>query len=355
MKYLYTILFLFLLNFPVFGQENCFSKNRDAGIKFFAEGLYKEAVNSYISANSCTDAPANNDIRELMQKAQRCKNLLYRADRYFSQDSLNQAALLYTEILELNPSDIYVKSQYYKCVPNSLSATVLVEGGTFQMGSQRGYSDERPVREVTVLSFTISRYEVTNSEFATFLNAKGNKVEGEVEWLDIASSQCLIEKVGSKYASKAGFEQHPVVCVSWYGAAAYCAWVGGRLPTEAEWEYAARGGKQSLGFMYSGSSDVQKVAWYQNNSGNSTHKVAGKLPNELGIYDMSGNVYEWCSDWYTLYRSGSVSNPKGPAEGTTKVCRGGAWNVKDDLQRITHRAFYLPKERYANIGFRYVK
>jgi len=143
---------------------------------------------------------------------------------------------------------------------------VQISGGTFQMGSNDGEDDEKPIHSVTVNDFYIGKYEVTNAEFAAFLNVKGNQEEGGTTWLEIESSNCLIEKSNGDFKARTRYENHPVIYVSWYGAKAYCKWLSEttqqnyRLPTEAEWEYAAKGGNKSNGYKYSGSDNVDEVA-----------------------------------------------------------------------------------------------
>jgi len=124
------------------------------------------------------------------------------------------------------------------------------------------------------------------------------------------------------------------------------------LPTEAQWEYAARGGKKSKGYKFSGSDYIGEVAWYDGNSGSKTHEVGMKDKNELGIYDMSGNVYEWCQDWYGSYSSSSQTNPKGPSSGSARVLRGGSWYRNAQNCRVADRNYISPGARDYGIGFR---
>jgi len=235
--------------------------------------------------------------------------------------------------------------------------TVLVNGGTFQMGSPNGTGDidEHPQHSVTVSSFRISKYEITNQQYADYMNAIGadaNGSVGGVEYLKIAYSQ--ISHNGSSFVVDAGKENYPVIMVSWYGAKAYSEYYGGRLPTEAEWEFAARGGNSSNGYIYSGSNTAGDVAWYGSNSNNTTHTVGTKDANELGLYDMSGNVWEWCNDWYdsNYYSSSPSNNPQGPNSGTERVNRGGSWYYGDFSCRVVFRHSGIPSDHDHYLGFR---
>ncbi|MFH0992112.1 MAG: SUMF1/EgtB/PvdO family nonheme iron enzyme [bacterium] len=211
---------------------------------------------------------------------------------------------------------------------------VYVDGGTFTMGSN-DYDDEKPPHQVTVRNFYIDKYEVTVAKFKQFVDATGYKTDAE-------NGDGSYKWTGSTYEKKAGVDwrcdeqgnrrsesqyNHPVIHVSWNDANAYARWAGKRLPTEAEWEFAARGGTKSRGFKYAGSDDENSVAWNTSNSGGKVHPVGDKYPNELGIYDMSGNVWEWCADWYdaTYYSNSPEMNPTGPTSGTLRVLRGGSW------------------------------
>jgi len=237
---------------------------------------------------------------------------------------------------------------------------VNVSGGTFQMGSNDGDSDEQPIHTVTLSSFEITKYEVTNGQFSEFLNSIGCSADGNfndaeygnVNYIYMSGAQ--ISYSGGQFVPESGKTDFPVIYVSWYGAHAFALWAGGRLPTEAEWEFAARGGNNSNGYTYSGSNTVGDVAWYDGNSGNSNHQVGTKAPNELGIYDMSGNVWEWCNDWYdsNYYSSSPQNNPQGPSSGTVRVLRGGSWNYNANNCRVALRYWYDPVVTLYDIGFR---
>lgn len=218
---------------------------------------------------------------------------------------------------------------------------ITVEGGTFQMGTPAGTDksdgDENPVHSVTLSTFKISKYEITNAQFAEFLNknGQGNKKEGAITWYNLEGKDAYIRKVGDAFAVLPGKEDYPVNNVTWYAAVAYAQWKGGRLPTEAEWEYAARGGNQSQNYKFIGSNDGNEVGWNRNNiSTAGPQKVGTKKPNELGIYDMAGNLNEYCSDWYGAYSAEAQTNPQGVSEanaiphrtlGIRKICRGGSY------------------------------
>jgi len=214
---------------------------------------------------------------------------------------------------------------------NFTGETITVKGGTFSMGSNDGNDDEKPIHTVKVGSFSISKYEITNTQYATFMNAINANANGSVngiEYLDMDSNDIEITYTSGNFFANTEKENHPVMLVTWYGAKAYCEYYGGRLPTEAEWEFAARGGNNSNGYIYAGSNILSEVAYYDTttvlgviNTGN----VGTKNPNELGLYDMSGNVSEWTNDYYSYsyYENSPIDNPQGPSAGTPRVTRGG--------------------------------
>jgi formylglycine-generating enzyme required for sulfatase activity len=214
---------------------------------------------------------------------------------------------------------------------------VFVEGGSFSMGSKdiqpgdkwRWTENEVPQHNVILNSFYISKYEITYSQFVAFLNTE--KIPTTVNYVTVEqeyNDRFPIKYENNRYVIKRdGYQNKPINYVSWKGAEAFCKWAGGRLATEAEWEFAAKGGLKSKGYIYAGSNSINSVAWWGENSGLKINNVGQKQPNELGIYDMSGNVWEWCNDWYdkNYYKASPDNNPKGPGAGTSKVIRGGGF------------------------------
>ncbi|ATA90657.1 hypothetical protein CGC58_09450 [Capnocytophaga stomatis] len=226
----------------------------------------------------------------------------------------------------------------------------IVEGGTFQMGTpSRGEGDEI-LHTVTLSSFKISKHEITNAQYAKFLTAKGNQRENGAIWYQGKD----IVKEGNGFKARAGRENYPVVFVTWHGAKAYAEWVGGSLPTEAQWEYAARGGNKSKGYTYSGSNNLDEVAWYLDNSGGRLHEVGTRKPNELGIYDMSGNVWEWTADLYGVYTTTPQTDPTGATTGNNRVRRGASAFCTPNTNRATNRSNRAPNGIRHNLGFRVV-
>ncbi|MDR1345297.1 MAG: SUMF1/EgtB/PvdO family nonheme iron enzyme [Bacteroidales bacterium] len=227
-----------------------------------------------------------------------------------------------------------VKKQALNSIEQNM---VYVQGGTFRMGctsEQKGdcRNDEKPVHKVTLNNFYMSKYEVTQAQWKALMGSNPSFDEEDdlpveqVSWNDV---QIFIKRLNAATGK-------------YY-----------RLPTEAEWEYVARGGTQSRGYQYSGSNTLDEVAWYQDNSGDKPHPVGTKRANELGIYDMSGNVSEWCYDWYGTYPASAQNNPTGASSGSYRVTRSSSWGSGAGYCRVAHRSYNLPEfNAFADLGFR---
>ncbi|MBN2450414.1 MAG: formylglycine-generating enzyme family protein [Lentisphaeria bacterium] len=225
-------------------------------------------------------------------------------------------------------------------VPDLGMAFVEVPAGSFRMGSTDGRSDEKPVHEVRITRpFWLGKYEVTQGEYEQLIGSNSSKLKGarnpveHVPWI-LAEAFCrkLTERERAAGRLPVGYVY--------------------RLPTEAEWEYAARGGAAGRDTQYSGSDNLADVGWYRDNSGRMTHPVGGKQPNELGLCDMSGNVWEWCLDGYDLYPSGSVSDPVVPMKAPRCLHRGGSWSNGPTDCRVARRDRSAPTSGVNTIGFR---
>ncbi len=283
------------------------------------------------------------------------------------QDVINASIRLAARMLSITPSgqprtqtqsQTYdQQSSYYNQTPQNYVENadcglnmkmVYVEGGTFQMGAtseQNGeaYDNEKPVHSVTLESYYIAECEVTQEQ-----------------WQKIMGTTIHQQASKAGYSTNGVGNDYPMYYVSWHEAQALCQELSAMtgktylLPTEAQWEYAARGGKQSKGYKYSGSYAVDAVAWYYSNSGNTNHPVKGKRANELGLYDMSGSVWEWCSDWYGSYSSSAQTDPTGASSGEYRILRGGSWYGNAMNCRVSFRISGTPSYRIHDRGFRVV-
>ncbi|MEX1013206.1 MAG: bifunctional serine/threonine-protein kinase/formylglycine-generating enzyme family protein [Waddliaceae bacterium] len=272
-----------------------------------------------------------------------------------------QTAQIERPVVDPDPAaSIQVDStvKYYQPEPREeknveplLSEMVVIQGGQFYRGSVDGSRDEQPRHQITVPCFAIDVHPVTNEQFVRFLDAIGSEKDGN--HLDLVRlRESRIKRMAGKFNIESGYMKHPVVGVTWHGAVAYARWIGKRLPTEAEWEVAARGGEES--FIYPSGDNIEKS---QANFFNSDTTAVMSYPaNGVGLYDMAGNVYEWIMDWYGYnYYETSVQepdSPKGPPQGVYRVLRGGCWkSLKEDL-RCSGRFRNKPGIGNGTYGFR---
>jgi formylglycine-generating enzyme required for sulfatase activity len=251
-----------------------------------------------------------------------------------------------TSVKQYNPERKEVKN-----IEPMLTDMVVIAGGTFYRGSNEGNRDEMPRHQVHLASFAIDIHPVTNEQFVRFLEVMGGEKDSNHHDI-IRMRDSRIKRSGGKLSIESGYAKHPVVGVTWYGAVAYAKWIGKRLPTEAEWEVAARGGLENS--LYPTGDEIEKSQ--ANFFSSDTTAVMSYAPNGNGLYDMAGNVYEWCYDWYG-YNSYEASvqepeNPKGPLQGVYRVLRGGCWkSLKEDL-RCSKRHRNNPGTVNGTYGFR---
>lgn len=375
--FLLTILFVACAT-AAFGQTNdCYEGLLQKGKDFYNAGTFDKALIKWTGALECPDL-TNGQIQTLNDWIAKVKNppkscyepLFYEGVEIYNEGNYEGAKQKWSNALNCsnltdwqrqwlndwikkaeNQSAVKIVTSPTKEMPPSVVKTkqanqpyepemVFVEGGTFQMVSDNRLSDKKPTHAVTVSNFYIGKYEVTKKE-----------------WRDV---------MGNNPTYFTGCDDCPVVYVSWDDIQEYLTKLNAntgkkyRLPTEAEWEFAARGGNKSKGYEYSGSNTVGDVAWYDDNSGNlfkknqKTHPVGKKQANELGLYDMSGNVWEWCSDWDGSYNSSAVSNPTGAVTGTYRVFRGGSWDNLASSCRSAYQISNMPTYKSGSLGFRVV-
>jgi len=230
---------------------------------------------------------------------------------------------------------------------------VFVKGGTFKMGDNNGDHDESPEHSVTLSSYYISKFETTVKQYREFCTATGKPMPAspKQEWYQEHDQ-------AKQWVWK---DNNPITNVSWNDAIAYVKWLSEKtgksydLPSEAQWEFAAKGGTLSKQYKYSGSDNINEVAWYDETTYERGPMPVGRLkPNELGIYDMSGNAWEWCKDYYAKYKPGKFKNPEGPTKGLYRVIRGGSWYYVEWMSKVTTRDGPYPYRTNYNYGFRVV-
>jgi serine/threonine-protein kinase len=230
---------------------------------------------------------------------------------------------------------------------------VLIPTGSFQMGSNDGDSDEKPVHKVYISKFWMDKYEVTNGEYKKCVDAGSCRAPSEIK-----------SYTRSSYYGNSRYDNYPVIYVDWNQASAYCEWKGGRLPTEAEWEYAARGALEGARYPNGDNincddanycrSSVCHICKGYGDKDDDTHPVGSYIANGYGLYDMAGNIWEWVSDWYedNYYKNSPSRDPKGPSNGKYRVVRGGSWYFHKDVIRVSHRFRLDTSYRSIYFGFR---
>ena len=350
----------------------------------FDKGDYECAKKNYTLYQSWE----GKDMSAQIQKADECFRNLITAEEYFNDKEYAKARDKYQLVLDKNPKDPNAKKQHNLCTkqlsPPTENTTstgsskmvqgvklLFIKGGSFTMGSPSSEPERfknETQHSVTLSDFYLSEKEITNEQYCQFLNDKGIYSNGQFDVLGygtqtlIESHEWGVQYVNGTWQPAQGKANYPVINVSWYGAKAYCDWAGGRLPTEAEWEYACRAGTTTP--FNTGRNLTTSQANYDGNypyDGNAkgtylarTQPVGSYAPNGYGLYDMHGNVWEWCSDWYgaDYYSNSPQNNPKGPSSGYIRVLRGGSWNYYAQYCRVSFRSFSTPDYRADNSGFR---
>lgn len=264
---------------------------------------------------------------------------------------------------------------------------VALQGGTFIMGFAQGDTDETPLHRVEVSRFFMAKTEVTTAQFEAFIDSTGYQTDAELgdgSYIWDSLGWHKMDGLNWRHTETGHLRPRqdydcPVLHVSWYDAAHYCNWLsdmaglervyrffpdsvagdlmanGFRLPTEAEWEYAAASGISTRKSVYAGAGSLGALGWYSGNAMRRVHPVAQKKANLLGLYDLSGNVWEWCHDWYDknyYAQTQDAVNPAGPFAGETRVLRGGSWNNSGKHCRIANRTSRFPDFRDGSVGFR---
>jgi formylglycine-generating enzyme required for sulfatase activity len=380
----------------------------EAGSSFLFFSTSKPSIDPLSDVRAWNDAKATNtleayrnylrnfpqgEFRELAE--QRAKTFELKNTDYNNWQKAKQSNTrpAYEQYLRENPSGEYrelAEAALQRLTPALNDNMVLIPGGSFQMGSNDGESDEKPVHEVRISSFYLSKYEVTVGEFKQFIDATSYQTDADKDggssawdgkaWTKTAGVNWKCDPEGKARPSTA--YNHPVIHVSWNDATEYAKWLSKktglnyRLPTEAEWEYAAGNGNKHTKYSWGNSNPAgkqggnvadetgaSKFNWTKsteyifvgyNDGFASTAPVGSFNANELGLHDMSGNVWEWCQDWYgsDYYAKSPASNPSGPTSGSFRVYRGGSWYYDPILARVAFRSYFSPGLRVNYLGFR---
>ncbi len=329
-------------------------------------GEYDIAVRNYQLADNAFDKPAKSLVAKQLADALACQQSQNAAYALLQAGNYEEAEKEIDKAYRLNPT-----ARKTVLIANALNPTkyglTKVPAGTFLMGCDSTKDsncgeNEKPQHLVSLDAYGIGTYEVTNLAYAVFLNRYGSDKVKEGEYAEQA--MLFEDGRGVKKDEKGRWKPadpqadfNPVVYVNWYGAGEFCRFYAGSLPSEAQWEYAARGGK--AGFIYAGSDNLDEVGWYESNSLGRTQGVGLLKPNELGIYDISGNVWEWCLDGYDKNFYGTAeAKTKNPINNRAKnydyrVLRGGSWDYNDFVSRVAYRGDSNPDGRDYYLGFRF--
>jgi len=319
----------------VLQNKKNFFRYRAKGDSLFRKQQYEKAKTEYEKANRIRTNDSINDILGTIQiyltnNEVDSDNLVIKASKNLSAGKLSLAKDELAEALKLQPGNSMIAKRL-DSLDNAIQLRIQseinnnmipVQGGSFEMGSDISADDQKPVHRVTLSSFRIDKYEVSVKQYRLFCEYKGLAMPAAPKW-------------GWK-------DDEPVVNIKWEDARAFAIWAGKRLPTEAEWEYAALGGVSSTGNKYSGSNSAGAVATYNQMTVTKPKPVESNSPNELAIFNMSGNVWEWCSDFYgaEYYKNANQDNPKGPATGSYRVIRGGAWKTSTKEIQVKNTPFH---------------
>ncbi|MFH1824481.1 MAG: formylglycine-generating enzyme family protein [Candidatus Firestonebacteria bacterium] len=320
------------------------------GLKSAEKGMWDEAINSYQIALKYkpNDKDAEDGMKSVqMKKQQKISSYISNGKKYTNEGKYSEAVLEFEKAKEMGAAGEVEKLLAGAKKMNTphegtgkYADMIYISAGEFEMGSN-DYDNEKPVHKVYLDAYYIDKYEVTFEQYDKFREATNREKPSDSGW---------------------GRGKMPVINVSWNDAVAYAEWAGKRLPTEAEWEKACRAGSSGKYCFGDSESELGDYAWswYGSNSGSKTHAVGQKKPNKWGLYDMHGNVWEWCSDWYddkyyeVVAGLGQANNPKGPNTGTYKVLRGGSWYNYALNCRSALRINFTPGSRDDNVGFRCV-
>jgi formylglycine-generating enzyme required for sulfatase activity len=334
--------------YMTFDGENAMNKTFDQAEDFDADGTAQVTegrrtirINTEGECVKNCDAPIKDEYLDLIDLG----NKLYKERKFKDALATFIKAQKIKKTTEVNRLIQKSRASVLEAIKNLKPKMVYVNGGSFMMGckEEKGNpcrKDEFPQHQVILSNYYIGKNEVTFNEYDRFCNDTGREKPNDNGW---------------------GRGLRPVINVNWKDATAYCKWLSEKtdkfysLPTEAQWEYAARGGNKSNGYQYAGSDDLDPIGWYNGNSKRKTSVIKAKKPNELGIYDMTGNVSEWCNNFHAEYSNTQQQDPQGPSSGKKKVSRGGSWYSPKNECRITLRETPVPGQIYNALGFRIVE